>query len=126
MLRIFYVNKTMKGIYNQMRKPSKEKSLPMDRTSKDYIKKVFDVITENKIKGVNYETELECIGYIYTVKPILVNLLRIAFESITVLNDDTVESYQTKILSSIQANDDKLNSKLLEPTFDCFWETYFK
>ena len=97
MLRIFYVNKTTKGIYNQMRKPSKEKSLPMDRTSKDYIKKVFDVITENKIKGVNYETELECI-----------------------------ESYQTKILSSIQANDDKLNSKLLEPTFDCFWETYFK
>lgn len=109
-----------------MRKSSKEKSLPMDRTSKDYIKKVFDVITENKINGVNYETELECIGYIYTVKPILVNLLRIAFESIPVLNDETVENYQTKILSSLQANDDKLQSKLLEPTFDCFWETYFK
>lgn len=126
MLRIFYVNKTTKGIYNQMRKPSKKTSLPMDRTSKDYIKNVFDVVTENKIKGVNYETELECIGYIYTVEPTLVNLLRIAFESIPVSNDDTIESYQTKILSSIQANGDKLKSKLLEKTFDCFWETYFK
>lgn len=109
-----------------MRKPSNEKSLSMDRTSKDYIKKVFDVVTENKIKGVNYETELKCIGYIYTVEPTLINLLRIAFESIPVSKNETVESYQTKILSSIQANDDKLKSKLLEPTFDYFWETYFK
>lgn len=109
-----------------MRKPSNEASLPMDRTSKDYIKKVFDVITENKLKNVNYETELESIGYVYTVEPTLVNLLRIAFESIPVSNDETVESYQTKILSSIQANGDKLKSKLLETTFDCFWETYFK
>ena len=126
MLRIFYVNKTTKGIYNQMRKPSKKTSLPMDRTSKDYIKNVFDVVTENKIKGVNYETELECIGYIYTVEPTLVNLLRIAFESIPVSTDETLESYQKKVLSSIQANGDKLKSKLLEKTFDCFWETYFK
>lgn len=126
MLRIFYVNKTTKGIYNQMRKPSKKTSLPMDRTSKNYIKNVFDVVTENKIKGVNYETELDCIGYIYTVEPTLVNLLRIAFESIPISNDDTIESYQTKILSSIQANGDKLKSKLSDTTFDCFWETYFK
>lgn len=126
MLRIFYVNKTTKGIYNQMRKPSKKTSLPMDRTSKDYIKNVFDVVTENKIKGVNYETELDCIGYIYTVEPTLVNLLRIAFESIPVSTDETLESYQKKVLSSIQANGDKLKSKLLEKTFDCFWETYFK
>ena len=109
-----------------MRKPSKKTSLPMDRTSKDYIKNVFDVVTENKIKGVNYETELECIGYIYTVEPTLVNLLRIAFESIPVSTDETLESYQKKVLSSIQANGDKLKSKLLEKTFDCFWETYFK
>lgn len=126
MLRIFYVNKTTKGIYNQMRKPSKKTSLPMDRTSKDYIKNVFDVVTENKIKGVNYETELDCIGYIYTVEPTLVNLLRIAFKSIPVSTDETLESYQKKVLSSIQANGDKLKSKLLEKTFDCFWETYFK
>lgn len=126
MLRIFYVNKTTKGIYNQMRKPSKKTSLPMDRTSKDYIKNIFDVVTENKIKGVNYETELDCIGYIYTVEPTLVNLLRIAFESIPVSTDETLESYQKKVLSSIQANGDKLKSKLLEKTFDCFWETYFK
>lgn len=109
-----------------MRKSSKEKSLPMDRTSKDYIKNVFDVVTENKIKGVNYETELDCIGYIYTVEPTLINLLQIAFESIPVSTDETLESYQKKVLSSIQANGDKLKSKLSDTTFDCFWETYFK
>lgn len=97
-----------------------------DRTSKEYIKKVFDVITENKIKGVNYKTELESIGYVYNVDSKFLNLLRIQFESVDTTKEDTVESYQSKLLSSIQANDDKLNKQLTEPTFDCMWETYFK
>lgn len=97
-----------------------------DRTSKEYIKTVFDVITRNKLNGNNYETELESLGYVYTVDATLLNIIRLAFESIKPLSDDTIESYQKKIFTSLQANGDKLATQLKEPTFDCVFDTYFK
>lgn len=98
----------------------------LDRTSKEYIKTIFDVITRNKLKSNNYETELESLGYVYTVDATLLNIIRLAFESIKPLSDDTVESYQKKIFTSLQANGDKLKTQLKEPTFDCVFDTYFK
>lgn len=98
----------------------------LDRTSKEYIKTIFDVITKNKLKGNNYETELESLGYVYTVDATLLNIIRLAFESIKPLSDDTIESYQKKIFTSLQANDDKLKAQLKKPTFDCVFDTYFK
>ena len=98
----------------------------LDRTSKEYIKTIFDVITKNKLKSNNYETELESLGYVYTVDATLLNIIRLAFESIKPLSDDTVESYQKKIFTSLQANGDKLKTQLKEPTFDCVFDTYFK
>lgn len=98
----------------------------LDRTSKEYIKTIFDVITKNKLKNNNYETELESLGYVYTVDATLLNIIRLAFESIKPLSDDTVESYQKKIFTSLQANGDKLKTQLKEPTFDCVFDTYFK
>ena len=97
-----------------------------DRTSKEYIKTIFDVITRNKLKSNNYETELESLGYVYTVDATLLNIIRLAFESIKPLSDDTIESYQKKIFTSLQANGDKLKTQLKEPTFDCVFDTYFK
>lgn len=97
-----------------------------DRTSKEYIKTIFDVITKNKLAGNNYETELESLGYVYTVDATLLNLIRLAFTSISPSSDDTMENYQKKIFTSLQANDDKLKIQLKEPTFDCVFETYFK
>lgn len=98
----------------------------LDRTSKEYIKTIFDVITKNKLKSNNYETELESLGYVYTVDATLLNIIRLAFESIKPLSDDTIESYQKKIFTSLQANGDKLKTQLKEPTFDCVFDTYFK
>lgn len=97
-----------------------------DRTSKEYIKTIFDVITKNKLKNNNYETELESLSYVYTVDATLLNIIRLAFESIKPLSDDTIESYQKKIFTSLQANGDKLKTQLKEPTFDCVFDTYFK
>lgn len=98
----------------------------LNRTSKEYIKTIFDVITQNKLKSNNYETELESLGYVYTVDATLLNIIRLAFESIKPLSDDTIESYQKKIFTSLQANGDKLKTQLKEPTFDCVFNTYFK
>lgn len=98
----------------------------LNRTSKEYIKTIFDVITRNKLKSNNYETELESLGYVYTVDATLLNIIRLAFESIKPLSDDTIESYQKKIFTSLQANGDKLKTQLKEPTFDCVFDTYFK
>ena len=98
----------------------------LDRTSKEYIKTIFDVITKNKLKSNNYETELESLSYVYTVDATLLNIIRLAFESIKPLSDDTIESYQKKIFTSLQANGDKLKTQLKEPTFDCVFNTYFK
>ena len=98
----------------------------LDRTSKEYIKTIFDVITKNKLKSNNYETKLESLGYVYTVDATLLNIIRLAFESIKPLSDDTIESYQKKIFTSLQANGDKLKAQLKEPTFDCVFDTYFK
>ena len=98
----------------------------LDRTSKEYIKTIFDVITRNKLKSNNYETELESLGYVYTIDTTLLNIIRLAFESIKPLSDDTIESYQKKIFTSLQANGDKLKTQLKEPTFDCVFDTYFK
>lgn len=98
----------------------------LDRTSKEYIKTIFDVITKNKLKSNNYETELESLCYVYTVDATLLNIIRLAFESIKPLSDDTIESYQKKIFTSLQANGDKLKTQLKEPTFDCVFDTYFK
>lgn len=67
----------------------------LDRTSKEYIKTIFDVITKS-------------------------------FASINVTSDDTIDSYQKKIFTSLQANGEKLKSQLKEPTFDCVFDTYFK
>ena len=98
----------------------------LDRTSKEYIKTIFDVITRNKLKSNNYETELESLGYVYTIDATLLNIIRLAFESIKPLSDDTIESYQKKIFTSLQANGDKLKTQLKEPTFDSVFDTYFK
>lgn len=98
----------------------------LDRTSKEYIKTIFDVITRNKLKSNNYETELESLGYVYTVDATLLNIIRLAFESIKPSSDATIESYQKKIFTSLQANGDKLKTQLKEPTFDCVFDTYFK
>ena len=95
----------------------------LNRTSKEYIKTIFDVITRNKLKSNNYETELESLGYVYTVDATLLNIIRLAFESIKPLSDDTIESYQKKIFTSLQANGDKLKAQLKEPTFDCVFDT---
>ena len=94
----------------------------LNRTSKEYIKTIFDVITRNKLKSNNYETELESLGYVYTVDATLLNIIRLAFESIKPLSDDTIESYQNKIFTSLQANGDKLKAQLKEPTFDCVFD----
>lgn len=98
----------------------------LERTSKEYIKTIFDVITKNKLAGNNYETELESLGYVYTVDITLLNIIRLSFASINVTSDDTIESYQKKIFTSLQANGEKLKSQLKEPNFDCVFDTYFK
>ena len=54
------------------------------------------------------------------------DIIRLSFASINVTSDDTIDSYQKKIFTSLQANGEKLKSQLKEPTFDCVFDTYFK